>query len=200
MKNLTEIILHEWRNVFRNKIVSTTVLILAAVLVTAVFVGWQSYSIYESDRLTHQQSVADKWKNQPDRHPHRVAHYGYIVFREKSSLSFFDAGVESFAGNSIFLEAHKQNSTNFSEARHSSGLLRFGELTPALILQLLVPLLIFFLGFSAITGERENGTLPILLAQNVSWREILIGKTLSIISIVFALLCCQSRLSASSCG
>ena len=57
-----------------------------------------------------------------------------------------------------------------------------------MILQLLVPFLIFFLGFTAITGERENGTLPILLSQNVSWREILFGKALSIISIIYALL------------
>ncbi len=186
--NVKKIISHEWKNIFRNRIVSATVGILAFALFTALFVGWQNYQTYEVEREKYQQSVADKWVNQPDRHPHRVAHYGYIIFRPKSALSFFDSGVESFAGNSIFLEAHKQNSTNFSEARHSSGLLRFGELTPAMILQLLVPLLIFFLGFTAITGERENGTLPLLLSQNVSWREILFGKTLSIITIIFSLL------------
>lgn len=186
--NVKKIIIHEWRDIFRNRIVAAAVGILTIAFIAALFVGWQNYRTYETERAKYQQTVADKWLNQPDRHPHRVAHYGYLIFRAKAELSFFDSGVESFAGNSIFLEAHKQNSANFSEAGHSSGLLRFGELTPAMILQLLVPLLIFFLGFVAITGERENGTLPILLSQNVSWREILYGKTLSIISIIYAIL------------
>ena len=128
--NVKKIINHEWKTVFRQRIVPTVVGILAFTLFTALFVGLQNYNTYETEREKHQQSVADKWVNQPDRHPHRVAHYGYIIFRPKSALSFFDSGVESFAGNSIFLEAHKQNSANFSEARHSSGILRFGELTP----------------------------------------------------------------------
>jgi hypothetical protein len=81
---------------------------------------------------------------------------------------------------SVFLEAHRQNTANFSEANHSGGMLRFGELSPALVLQLLVPLAIFFLGFAAITGERLSGTLPMLLAQGVTWRELIAGKTLGV--------------------
>jgi ABC-2 type transport system permease protein len=51
-----------------------------------------------------------------------------------------------------------------------------------------VPLLIFFLGFAAISGERESGTLALLLSQGVAWRELLTGKTLGILAVVFALL------------
>lgn len=187
-RNIKKIAAHEWKTVFRNSVIAAAVGILALALFSALFVGWQNYQTHNTLREQHGQTVADKWLNQPDRHPHRVAHYGYIVFRPKSTLSLFDAGVDSYAGNSVFLEAHRQNTANFSEARHSSGLLRFGELNPAMILQMLVPLLIFFLGFSAITAENENGTLQIQLAQGVSLRELLFGKTLGIISIIYALL------------
>lgn len=186
--NVKRIAAREWKTAFRHRIVWTATLILALAMLAALYVGWQNYRTLERERELYQQTVADQWLNQPDRHPHRAAHYGYLIFRPKSPLSFFDAGVDSYAGTTIFLEAHRQNTANFSEARHSSGILRFGELNPAMILQMLVPLLIFFLGFAAITSERENGTLAILLAQGVSWREILLGKTLGIASLIFALL------------
>lgn len=185
---IKKIAAHEWQTAFRLRVVWAAALILGLAMIAALFIGWQNYRVLNAEREKHQQTVADQWLNQPDRHPHRAAHYGYLVFRPKSPLSFFDAGVDSYAGTTVFLEAHRQNTANFSEARNSSSLVRFGELNPALILQLLVPLLIFFLGFAAITAERENGTLAILLAQGISWREILLGKTLGIVSLIFALL------------
>jgi ABC-2 type transport system permease protein len=186
--NILKIARHEWRTAFRHRIIWAAAFILALAMLAALYVGWRNYQILNQERELYSRAVADRWVNQPDRHPHRVAHYGYLVFRPKAPLSFFDAGVDSYAGTTVFLEAHRQNTANFSEARHSSGILRFGELNLAMILQLLVPLLIFFLGFSAITAERENGTLQILFSQGVAWREILLGKTLGIVSIIFALL------------
>ncbi|MDQ4121054.1 MAG: DUF3526 domain-containing protein [Acidobacteriota bacterium] len=186
--NVKKIAAHEWRTAFRSRTIWASTFILALATLTALYVGWQNYRTLNAEREKYSQAVADKWLNQPDRHPHRAAHYGYLVFRPKALLSFFDAGVDSYAGTTVFLEAHRQNTANFSEARHSSGILRFGELNLAMILQMLVPLLIFFLGFSAITAERENGTFQILLSQGVAWREILLGKTLGIVSIIFALI------------
>lgn len=186
--NIKRIAAHEWRNAFRTKTIYISAIVLGVTLLTALFISWQNAKTLNAEREKYQEIVRTNWLEQPDRHPHRSAHYGYLAFRPKSSLSFFDSGVDSFAGTSVFLEAHRQNTANFSEARHSNGLLRFGELNLALILQILVPLLIFFLGFSAISGERENGTLALLLSNGISWREILIGKTLGILAVIFALL------------
>ncbi|MEX6775102.1 ABC transporter permease subunit, partial [Pseudomonas aeruginosa] len=90
-----------------------------------------------------------------------------------SPLAFVDFGVDSFTGNTIFLEGHRQNSANFSEARQSSLLLRFGQLTPAFVLQALAPLLLIFLAFTSVARERERGTLRLLLAQGVSGPQLL---------------------------
>jgi ABC-2 type transport system permease protein len=95
----------------------------------------------------------------------------------------FDVGMESYAGNAVFLEAHKQNTVNFSEASFSTGLLRFGEISLAMILQIILPLVVFFLGFAAVAVERENGTLKVLLMQGVSWGELLVGKSLGLMSL-----------------
>lgn len=188
LSNIKQIAKQEWRNAFRTKTVYLSAIVLGVTLLSALFISWQNAKTLNEERRKYQEIVQTNWLEQPDRHPHRSAHYGYLAFRPKSSLSFFDSGVDSFAGTSVFLEAHKQNTVNFSEARHSNGLLRFGELNLALILQILVPLLIFFLGFSAISGERESGILRLMLSQDVAWREILIGKTAGILAIIFALL------------
>jgi len=117
-----------------------------------------------------------------------MAHFGTFAFRLKHPLSIFDYGIESYTGNAVFLEAHRQNSVNFSEAGFSTGLLRFGELSMAVILQLLLPLLIFFIGYAAISSDRENGTLKILLTQGARWKELLFGRTFGLFAISIILL------------
>jgi len=131
----------------------------------------------------YSQDVRERWENNPDKHPHRMAHYGYVVFRSKTPLSFFDQGLDSYLGNIIFLEAHRQNSVNFSNVSQSSGLLRFGELSTGLLFQLLLPLLIFFWGFASVSDEREKGTLKLYLTQGVKWKEVLFGKSVGIFGI-----------------
>ena len=154
-------------------------------------------NVKQQQDVTHySQDVRTKWENNPDKHPHRMAHYGYIAFRSKFPLSFFDHGIDSYLGNVIFLEAHRQNSVNFSNASLSSGLLRFGELSAGLVLQLLLPLLIFFWGFASVSGEREQGILKLYLTQGISWREMLLGKSLGIFGLSLLIILPTLALSA----
>lgn len=176
-----------FKTAFRSGATILLTFILGIALAIATYIGWENYKSANQQREDYQKVVRDKWEAQPDKHPHRMSHYGYLAFRPKHELSFFDFGIESFAGVSIFLEAHKQNTVNFSEASFSSGMLRFGEMSVAMVLQVLVPLLIFFLGYASIAAERESGTLRILLCQGVSWKEILAGKVAGIIGVTFIL-------------
>lgn len=187
MKTILIIAGRTWRTSFRNKATLILTFILGLALCIATYIGWQNFNIQNGQRLKYKEMVRQNWLAKPDKHPHRMAHYGYLAFRDKHELSFFDFGIESFAGVSVFLEAHKQNTVNFSEAGFSNGMLRFGEMSVAMVLQLLVPLLIFFLGYNSISAEREAGTLKILLCQGVSWRQLLSGKILGIIGVSFTL-------------
>jgi ABC-2 type transport system permease protein len=176
-----------FRTSFQNKAVLGLTIILSLMLLMATFIGWKSFDFQNQLRTDYQQQVREQWVNNPDKHPHRMAHYGYFVFRPKHPLSFFDFGMESFTGVSVFLEAHRQNTVNFSEASFSTGILRFGEMSIAMVLQLLVPLLLLFLGFNAISALKENGTLKILLCQGVSWQELMMGNALSITTVALVL-------------
>lgn len=175
------------QSAFANKGVFILTIIIGLLLLYAAVTGWLNVEHQADMRHDSQQEARHDWLGNPDKHPHRMAHYGHFAFRPRPSLSFFDFGMENFMGSTIFLEAHKQNATNFSEAGFSTGLLRFGELSIAMILQVLVPLLICFLGFNAIATERENGTLKVLFSQGVSWQELIAGKTLGIVSVVLVL-------------
>lgn len=178
MSAATRIAREEWRGLLRNRAGVIATMLLVALVLVASFVSLERRARIEADRARYQASVDAEFDRQPDRHPHRMVHYGQFVFRPIAPLAFFDAGVDSYTGNTIFLEGHRQNSANFAEARQSSLLLRFGQLTPAFVLQTLAPLLLIFLGFTSVARERERGTLRLLLAQGIGGRTLLAGKLL----------------------
>lgn len=165
------------KNAFKTKAFYIMVFLMVAMIGFAAYSGWKNYRIQNGIRTYFQQAVRQSWENNPDKHPHRMAHFGTFAFRLKHRLSMFDFGMESFTGNAVFLEAHKQNTINFSEASFSTGLLRFGEISMSMLLQVIFPLMIFFLGFAAVASERENGTLKLLLCQGADWKDIMLGKS-----------------------
>ncbi|KPF50871.1 ABC transporter permease [beta proteobacterium AAP121] len=152
-------------------------LLLAAV---AAFTAWEQRSRAAAQRERHQHQMDEAFEAQPDRHPHRMVHYGHFAFRPLGALAAFDPGTDAYTGHTLFLEGHRQNSANFGEVRQSSLLLRFGQLTPAFVLQVLAPLLLVFIGHAAVAREREAGTLRSLLAQGLSARTLVAGKALAL--------------------
>ena len=185
------IVQHLYRHTFTNLLKSNGTKWLIGVfnilLLFALMAAFLNLQEHQHTVAHHGEEVRESWENNPDKHPHRMAHYGYVAFREKYPLSFFDYGMDSYLGNAVFLEAHRQNSINFSQASLSNSLVRFGEISAALILQLLVPLLIFFWGFALIAGERESGTLRLVLSQGVEWKELILGKSLGLFSLTLTL-------------
>lgn len=173
--------------VFKNRAIYIIITFIGLLLLYAAFSGWENYTNQNETSEKYQHESREDWLNNPDKNPHRMAHYGNFAFRKSTSLSVFEFGMEPFFGNAIFLEAHKQNTANFSEAGFSNSMLRFGEISIAMVLQILFPLLIFFIGFNSVATERENGTLKLLLSQGISWKQLLFGKVLGIVSVIMLL-------------
>jgi ABC-2 type transport system permease protein len=167
---------HELRSAWRSRVIAALAVALTLLAASAAMVGQARFAADNQQRARYQQMVGEQFESQPDRHPHRVSHYGFLVFRPRAPLGFFDSGVESYGGTSIFLEAHKQNTANFSAAAQAGSNERFGELTLALVLQVFVPLFIFGVAGVSVTREREAGTLPLLLCQGAPWSTLLWGK------------------------
>lgn len=161
-------------------------MLLALLLLTlaASASAWALALGVDAARERAQASSEQAFLDQPDRHPHRVVHYGQYVLRPLGPLAFFDFGVEPYTGQLIYLEGHRQNTANFADARQSSLLLRFGVLSPAFVLQLLAPLLLILLAHAAIARERASGSLRLLRAHGLTLPRLLAGKLLAHLLLV----------------
>lgn len=180
MSVVARIAREEWRSLFRDRVAVFGLLLLTVLMLVAALNAWEHQRNANAERARYQAQATHEFEAQPDRHPHRVAHYGHFLFRPLNALAAFDPGIDAYTGNTLFLEAHRQNSANFGDVRQSSLLLRFGQLTPAFVLQVLAPLLLIFVGHAGVARERESGTLRVLLAQGVGSRQIVLGKLLAL--------------------
>ena len=180
MSPVRRIAFEEWRLMRRDRVAVSGLVLLLLLTVVAAFTAWDQRQAAGAERALHQSQVDQEFDTQPDRHPHRMVHYGHFVFRAPGPLAAFDPGVDAFTGHTLFLEGHRQNSANFGDVRQSSLLLRFGQLTPAFVLQVLAPLLLIFVGHAAVARERESGTLRVLLAQGVRPAQLVAGKALAL--------------------
>jgi ABC-2 type transport system permease protein len=166
----------ELRLMRRNRVAVIAFVLLVLLTLIAVVTSWSHQRAITEMRARHQHAAEQAFDTQPNRHPHRVVHYGHFIYRPLGPLAAFDPGVDPYTGNSMFLEGHRQNTANFGDVRQSSLLIRFGQLTPAFVLQTVAPLLLIFLGYGAVARERERGTLRPLMLQGASRLQIVAGK------------------------
>lgn len=188
MNRVLIIACEEWRYWLRSKLVPSVAALFALMLITVSVINGTHMAAQSNERAHDQAHAEQTFLDQPDRHPHRMVHYGHYVFRTPAPLSSFDPGLDSMTGQSVFLEGHRQNTAMFSNAGASANLGGLSWLTPALIYQLFGPLLIILLGHTVITREREAKTLAPLLAQGISGKTLVLGKALALLAFVALLL------------
>ncbi|MFT6215769.1 MAG: ABC-2 type transport system permease protein [Roseivirga sp.] len=188
MRQLLLIVRKEIKIALREKLVVALGSIIVLLLGVALYAGYLSYKQQRNIILETQAEKRQEWLNQGDKHPHIAAHYGTFVFKPKTVLSLFDFGLDAFTGTSVYLEAHYQHAFMFRPAQDHSSMIRFGELSAALVLQVLMPLLIIFLAFASFTHERESGTLKLLVSQGVAFHTLTWGKVLAYLIMLSVIL------------
>jgi ABC-2 type transport system permease protein len=157
----------------RFRVLAAIVLVLG---IGAMAAGWSRYRDVQQQHQEAQQATRAQWLNQPAKNPHSAAHYGMYAFKPKSRLSIVDSGIDPYVGVAAWLEAHKQNEFAYRPAQDGTAAQRFGDLTAAEGLLVLLPLFIVLMAFGAFAGEREQGTLRQLLSLGVQRRDLLLGK------------------------
>ncbi|MGS2761171.1 DUF3526 domain-containing protein [Sinomicrobium sp. M5D2P9] len=172
---LRTLILKDSRLVYRGGTLSllfglTWFLLIASGILTMI-----EYHKAQQDRELANLLFRQQWEEQ-HKGAHDAAHYGTWIFKPLNVLGAFHPGLNDFSGTTYRVEAHKQQEVDHSNAEGKDSIMRFGQFSFALILQFLVPLLILFLASSAVTSERESGTLRMLLAQGVSFRRLVWSK------------------------
>lgn len=162
--------------------------ITLGLLTGALAIGWQHYRDVASQHEAARRETREQWLAQGEKNPHSAAHYGVYAFKPKMPLSLVDPGIDPYVGVASWLEAHKQNDFKFKPAQDGTALQRLGELTGATVLQLLMPLMIILLTFSAFAAERESGTLRQLLSLGVARSDLAWGKALGVAGALLSLL------------
>lgn len=165
-----------WRD-GRFRLVGALVFLL---LTAALLLGWQHSVDVSRDRAAAQDVSRRQWLDQGGKNPHSAAHHSIFAFKPIAPLALADPGIDPFTGIAVWLEAHKQNELSYSAARDATASARFGQLTAATVLQVLVPLVIILLSFGAFAGEREAGTLRQALSLGVTRHHLALGKILGV--------------------
>ncbi|MBY0506885.1 MAG: DUF3526 domain-containing protein [Bryobacteraceae bacterium] len=180
--------------------------LVGVLLLIALAAGTRQFLDLRAQHEAAKTETRAHWLQQGKKNPHSAAHYGVYAFKPKTALSLLDQGVDPYTGVAAWLEAHKQNDFRYKPAQDANTLARFGNLSGAIILQALIPLVIILLGFSAFAGEREQGTLRQLLSLGVpptqlAWGKALgVGVSLAMIAVPAALLGSAALVFAGSNG
>ena len=182
------IFLEEWRFWARSRLAIGASLLLLIVIVAAVVSTVSRVQAEAAARSAMQNAAEETFLAQPDRHPHRMVHYGHYVFRTPAPLAVVDPGVDPLTGTVMFLEGHRQNTATFPNAYTAPRVAGFDYLTPAFAYQLLVPLVLIVIGFSAVSRERELATDIQLAAQGTPAAALFVGKSLALLSFCAVLL------------
>jgi ABC-2 type transport system permease protein len=178
----------EFLEMLRDKRLLIAALIVGALLLVSLALGYQHSREVRRQHESAEALTYQQWLNQGDKGPHSAAHYGIYAFKPQSTLAFIDRGIEPYTGVAVWLEAHKQNDFRYRPAQDQTLLARFGELTAATVLQLLLPLLIILLSFSTFVSERENGTLRQVLSLGIHPGKLAVGKIVGVVSVLSMLL------------
>ena len=192
----------------REPVVFGVLLVFLGLVFISLLAGAQRESVFDKERTAALETDRAVWMNQGDRNPHSAAHFSRYAFRPASPLAALDPGVEDFSGLAIWMEAHYQDPAVFRRAEDGGELSRYAQLSPAVLVLIIAPLLVFLLLFGSVAGEREDGTLRQLLATGVHVRQIFIGKfgaglriTLLVFTAIFVLAGLVSvTLSSASIG
>ena len=174
----------EWRLWLRSRVVVAAAIIVGVLLVATSVLTINRVEADETLRLAQQVAAEETFFAQPDRHPHRMIHYGHYAFRPPPPLAMFEPGVDAVTGQSIFLEGHRQNTAMFADNKAAADMGGFAALTPASLYQVLMPLLLIVLGHAMFLRERESATLAVMLAQGQSGVNIAAGKAVALLAVI----------------
>ena len=170
---------NEWRGLIRDRRVALLAVLALALLALSVWSGNATHAHALAERERAERIAREQWESLGDMHPHAAGHFGDYAHKPLSGLARLDPGVQTFTGKVILLEAHTQNAAVGSEISSASSLVRFGAFSPALLLQVILPLLVLFTTFASVSRERESGILRLSSVQGAKLPSLLLAKALA---------------------
>ena len=177
---MKSILFNDWKNLLITPGMQIAAFVLMAALGFTAWAGLEEYRVVAQMEGEAKIHLRQQWESMGPSNPHSAAHFGTYVFKKNHALTAFDEGANSYVGRTLYLEGHRQNELVQSDAAQGDVLSRFGKLRPALILQIILPLLLLLFAFQSVRSERDADRLRLLLVQGVSYSKLLYGKLWSL--------------------
>ena len=147
---------------------------ILCVVLMAVFVPILGKA-YQERLKTYNQNVAYN-----EAELHKVTVYKNItpaIYRRPSVLAVFSEGLAKQLGNSATIEYDEVPEISGAAANHYLSI--FSVFDVSLIFKIVISILALLLAYDAISGERERGTLRLVLSNNAARYQVLLGKLLA---------------------
>lgn len=177
---MKSIVKYEWLQIKRNKISAILLTVICLLLLLSLVMSWSYYNWYNKQQQQVSENARHHWETQGEKNSHSAAHFGINLFKPLSPLAIWDNGVDKHYGVNLFVEAHARNQLQFKAIEDNPLLARWGELTPARVLLVLLPLLLIWLAGNSIVNDRMNGTLKLMVTQGTAVRKLLWAKALAL--------------------
>lgn len=186
---------NEWRRLWHAWVPALLLMVLVTLWGIAAIAAhhhWQDHAQTVAKVTARSQH---DWQSQPDRHPHRVSHFGDFVAKPVHPLSVIEPGILDQSGHLVYLEAHRLNSANFNPATEATTLGRFSLITPAMIVQWWMPLFLIMIAYATVTADKITGILAFMRGNGTPGWAIAAGKWLALFLPLLLLLCLQALLT-----
>jgi ABC-2 type transport system permease protein len=169
---------HEWRRHLRNWQTISASGVFVGLFLMSLAVNWTDYRRVAAANEREAASERSRWLNQGSKRPELAGDQGVVVFQPIPPLVIFDPGILPYVGSSSLLDPDHERVFAAKAAESANTLRHLGGFTPAMIVEVLGPLLIALLQFDAVAGERDAGTLSQVAAAGTSGGEFVLGKLL----------------------
>lgn len=110
------------------------------------------------------------------------------AFRAPRQLAVFSVGSDRWQGNEVPATHHKVSVQSRRLGTSNPYMVLFRAVDVSLIVQIILGLLALLFAHDAVCGEREGGTLRLMLANPVARDEILLGKAVGHLGLLAVLL------------
>lgn len=155
---------------------------ILCVVLTAVFVPILAKA-YQERLRTYSENVSYN-----ESELHKVTVYKNItptIYQSPSALSVFSEGLEKQLGNSATINYNEVPEISASTANHYLSI--FSIFDASLIFKIVLSVLALLLAYDAISGERERGTLRLILSGTSARYQVLLGKLLAGLTVLVVL-------------
>jgi len=168
---LKTLIIKEFKNILLSPKFSATFLTASILILLSVFIGLTEYNVKKTQYETGIKMASQKLSER--------THWGGAnteVFREPNPMQIFVSGISNDIGRFSNIDDYDQIKLRKSMYSDDPVFAVFRLIDLTFVIQVVLSLLAILFTYDAINGERENGTLKLVLANSLPRWKYLLAK------------------------